>query len=147
MVVELSEVTYTAVVEVQGGREGYARSSDGNPELTLQRPAQVGKVGSGTNPEQLFAAGYAACFQSALMGAASGAGHNASRSVITASVNMGKTENGNFGLSVVFDIEIPDVDQETAEALVAEAHWNCPYSSAVRGNIEVVLNARAVQLA
>jgi Ohr subfamily peroxiredoxin len=147
MVVKLNDVVYTTVVEVQGGRQGHARSSGGKPlDLTLQRPAQVGTSASGTNPEQLFAAGYAACLQSALIGAASCAGHNASRLDIIANVNIGKTENETYELGAVFDIKISGVDQETAESLIAEAHNGCPYSNVVRGNIEVDLNVRALRL-
>jgi Ohr subfamily peroxiredoxin len=143
MVLQVNEIVYTASVEVTGGRDGHARSSDGNLNVTLQRPAQVGKTATGTNPEQLFAAGYAACFQSALIGAAFRAGHNASKSAITANVQLGKTGTDTFGLAVVFDIEIPGVDQETAESLAASAHETCPHSNAVRANIDVTFNVSA----
>ncbi|MEJ7838453.1 MAG: Ohr family peroxiredoxin [Thermomicrobiales bacterium] len=133
----LSETMYTAEVEVTGGREGHASSSDGNLDLTLQRPAQTGKTTGATNPEQLFAAGYAACLQSALIGTASRAGHNASKSVINAAVYLGKTEAGGYGLAVAFDVTMPGLDQATAEDLVATAHAGCPYSNAVKGNIDV----------
>lgn len=136
----LTEISYTAVVEVTGGREGHARSSDGALDVKLQRPAQVGTGAGGTNPEQLFAAGYSACLQSALLGAASRAGYNVSKSVFTSRVSIGKTEVGGYGLAVVFDILIPGLDQATAEDLVAQAHAGCPYSNATRGNIDVTLN-------
>ena len=136
----LIETTYTAVVEVTGGREGHAKSSDGNLDVDLQRPAQVGKSAAGTNPEQLFAAGYAACLQSALLGVASRAGHNVSKSVFTSRVSLGKAGEGTYGLGVEFDILIPGVDQVTAEELVRAAHAGCPYSNATRGNIDVSFN-------
>ena len=136
----LIETTYTAVVEVTGGREGHAKSSDGNLDVDLQRPAQIGKASGATNPEQLFAAGYAACLQSALIGTASRAGHNASKSVFTSRVSLGKTGEDTYGLGVEFDILIPGVDQATAEELVRAAHASCPYSNATRGNIDVSFN-------
>jgi Ohr subfamily peroxiredoxin len=136
----LVEALYTAEVEVTGGREGHAKSADGNLDVELQRPAQVGKTSGATNPEQLFAAAYAACLQSALLGAASRAGHSASRSVFTARVSQGKTEDGGYGLAVAFDVVIPGVDQVVAENLIEAAHATCPYSRAVSGNIDVSFN-------
>lgn len=133
----LEEILYTATVDVTGGREGHAASSDGNLDVTLQRPAQLGKTTGSTNPEQLFAAGYAACLQSALIGTASRAGHNASESKITANVSLGKTVAGGYGLAVAFDVLMPGFEQAKAEELVATAHAGCPYSNAISGNVNV----------
>lgn len=133
----LQETLYTASVDVTGGREGHAESSDGNLDVTLQRPAQLGKTSGSTNPEQLFAAAYGACLQSALMGTASRAGHNAGDSRISARVSLGKMEAGGYGLSVAFDVLMPGFEQAKAEELFAAAHAGCPYSVAIRGNVDV----------
>jgi Ohr subfamily peroxiredoxin len=134
------ERLYTAQATAHGGRQGYVESSDSVLDLDLSMPeAMGGPGGSGTNPEQLFAAGYAACFHSALKLMASREGVDVSESAITARVGIGAREGGGFGLEVHLDAELPDVDRAVAEELVAKAHRVCPYSNATRGNIEVVL--------
>ncbi|GER91429.1 organic hydroperoxide resistance protein [Dictyobacter vulcani] len=134
------KVLYTAEATVQGGRDGQARSSDGNLAVKLSVPKEMGGPGSeGTNPEQLFAAGYAACFQSALMLTARRQKVDASASTVTAKAGIGPVGEGAFGLEVELHVFIPDVDQETGEKLVALAHQVCPYSNATRGNIPVRL--------
>ena len=134
------KILYTAEATVTGGREGHARSSDGNLDVTLHVPqAMGGSGGAGTNPEQLFAAGYAACFQSALITAARRQHVEASKSVITSKVGIGPTGKGGFGLEVELDVQLPDVDRATGEKLVKLAHEVCPYSNATRGNIPVRL--------
>lgn len=131
---------YTADVVVTGGRGGHARSADGNLDVTLATPAEMGGPGgAGTNPEQLFAAGYAACFESALMVAARRQGKQVDDVTIRAIVGIGPVENRGFGLDVELRIMLPGQTRADAEALVAQAHAVCPYSNATRGNIAVEL--------
>lgn len=131
---------YTAEVTVTGGRNGQARSSDSALEVKLSVPREMGGAGElGTNPEQLFAAGYAACFQSALMGAARRKQLDAGSSVITATVGLGPTGRGGFVLEVELHIQLPGVEWAVGEELIALADSICPYSNAVRGNIPVKL--------
>ncbi len=134
------KILYTAEATVQGGREGQARSSDGNLVVNLSVPKEMGgSGGQGTNPEQLFAAGYAACFQSALMQIARRQHVDASQSTIIAKVGIGPIGEGRFGLEVELHVAIPGVDKATGEKLVELAHQVCPYSNATRGNIPVKL--------
>ena len=134
------KVLYTAEVTVTGGRSGLARSRDGALEVKMSVPKEMGgSGGQGTNPEQLFAAGFAACFQSALMGAARRKHVDASPSVITAKVGIGPTGRGGYGLEVELHIELPGVERSVGEELVAIADSICPYSNATRGNIPVKL--------
>ncbi len=131
---------YTAEVTVQGGRGGHAQSSDGHLDVKLSPPAEMGgDGGEGTNPEQLFAAGYAACFQSALIQVARRQHVEAGLSTIHSQVEIGPNGKGGFELAVTLRISIPGVDKETAEKLVEVAHQVCPYSNATRGNIPVTL--------
>ncbi|HVF75650.1 MAG TPA: organic hydroperoxide resistance protein [Acidimicrobiales bacterium] len=135
------DILYTADATAWGGRDGRVASSDGVLDVQLAVPKALGGPGGeATNPEQLFAAGYAACFHSALKLVASKAGIDVSESAITARVGIGATEGGAFGLQVHLDAELPDVERETAEKLVARAHEVCPYSNATRNNVEVVLS-------
>lgn len=132
------ETVYTAEALATGdGRNGRTRTSDGMIDLNLTSPAAMGGSGEGANPEQLFAAGYAACFHSALRKVASGAGADVTDSSVGAQVSIGKDEDGGFGLAVVIEVVIPNVDQSQAEELAEQAHGFCPYSKATRGNIEV----------
>jgi Ohr subfamily peroxiredoxin len=134
------DILYTAEATAWGGREGRVASPDGVLDMTLAIPKALGGPGGeATNPEQLFAAGYAACFHSALKLMASRQGVDVGESAITARVGIGAREGGGFGLEVHLDAELPDVDRAVAEQLVAKAHQVCPYSNATRGNIEVVL--------
>lgn len=133
----LDKVTYTAAVTVTGGRaEGHAVSSDGILDLQLRRPSEMGGPGGASNPEQLFAAGYAACFQGALGVVAGRRRVDTSSSTVVCRVAFGPTGRA-FGLAVELDVSIPDVDGEVGAQLVTEAHQVCPYSNATRGNIEV----------
>jgi osmotically inducible protein OsmC len=127
-----TNAVYTAHVTVTGGREGHATSSDGALNIDLQRPG--GAKPHATNPEQLFAAGYAACFQSALSGVGHQAGVDTSTSTIDAAVSLLKGDDG-YGLGVVFEVKIPGTTREQATELVEKAHQVCPYSNATRGNI------------
>jgi lipoyl-dependent peroxiredoxin len=130
---------YTATATAHGGREGRVESDDGTLVLDLATPAGLGgKGGAGTNPEQLFAAGYAACFQSAMLFVAQQQGGDASGSTVTGHVSIGPNENGpGFALAVRHVVTLPDLDQAAAEKLVHDAHQVCPYSNATRGNVDV----------
>ncbi|CAN5424502.1 organic hydroperoxide resistance protein OhrR [soil metagenome] len=130
---------YTAEATATGGREGRASSSDGVLDLALAVPKEMGGPGGdATNPEQLFAAGYAACFHSALTLVARREREKVEGSSVTADVGIGQ-DGGGFGLAVELKVALPGVERDTAEALVAKAHEVCPYSKATRGNIEVTL--------
>ncbi|MDX6521259.1 MAG: lipoyl-dependent peroxiredoxin [Gaiellales bacterium] len=134
----LTKVLYTAEATVKGGRTGHATSSDGRLDVDLSAPSEMGGAGgSGTNPEQLFAAGYAACFQSALLGVAKGEGLDLSDSEITGRVGIGPTGHGGFGIQVELVIDSPALPSEQARELIAAAHARCPYSNATRGNVDV----------
>lgn len=135
-------ILYTAVVTSTGdGREGHIRSSDGVLEATLHTPKEMGGEGGATNPEQLFAAGYAACFHSALKASSKRHGVNIVDSAVTGEVGIGpKSGGGGFELAVTLNIELGGgVSQEDAERAVQTAHEVCPYSNATRGNVEVTL--------
>ena len=129
---------YTAAATANG-REGRAVSSDGQLDLTLAFPPALGGNGKGTNPEQLFAAGYAACFASALGGVGRAAKVDTGEVSVTAEVSLNKDDEG-FGLSVVLRVELPDeLQNDQGRELVEAAHATCPYSKATRGNIAVEL--------
>lgn len=132
---------YTAIATATGeGRAGgRAVSDDGTLDLTLAVPPALGGRGGGTNPEQLFAAGYSACFQGALGVVARQEKADISGSRVTAAVGFGKNEQGGFGLEVTLTASIPNVDAATAQSLLEKAHQVCPYSNATRGNIKVEL--------
>lgn len=134
------EILYTAEATATGGREGHARTSDGRLEVDLDVPSEMGGPGGpGTNPEQLFAAGYAACFQSALLRIAAGRKLDVSGSRITARVGIGPLESGGFGLAAALDFDAPRIGRDEAVELMIRAHEACPYSRAMRGNIDVTL--------
>jgi osmotically inducible protein OsmC len=144
----LTRILYTAKAVVEGGRRGHGRTSDGRLDVDLSVPTEMdGDGGPGTNPEQLFALGYAACFQSALLGVARGRKLDASDSTITAQVGIGPTGHGGFGLAVALDLHAPHVARAEAEELMLRAHERCPYSNATRGNIEVTLTVDGVAVA
>lgn len=131
---------YTAHATATGeGRNGHVKTDDGMLDLELAMPAGLGGKGGATNPEQLFAAGYAACFHSALKLVARNHKANIEGSVVNAHVGIGQNESGGFGLEATLEVQIPSVDQETAQQLIEAAHQVCPYSNATRGNIEVTL--------
>ena len=133
-------VLYTAEATAWGGREGRAASSDGNVDVQLVVPKELGGPGgAGTNPEQLFAAGYAGCFHSALKLVARKDNLDVSESAITARVGIGANDAGGFGLTVELVAELPGLTAEQGQALLARAHEVCPYSNATRGNVEVTL--------
>ena len=140
MTTPLQKTLYTAKARVTGGRDGHARTDDGLLEVDLRVPQSMGGPGGGTNPEQLFAAGYAACFQSALGVAARRERVDVSGSTVRSQVHIGPVEGGAFGLAVVLEVEIPGADREAAQRVVEAAHQVCPYSNATRGNIDVTLS-------
>jgi Ohr subfamily peroxiredoxin len=134
------DTIYTASALSTGdGRNGHVRTSDGTLDVDLAIPKEMGGAGGALNPEQLFAAGYAACFHSALRGVARQASVTLADDSVTAEVGLGRTGEG-FGLSVVLRIELPGLAADVADDLVAKAHVMCPYSNATRGNIEVELD-------
>lgn len=139
MVTELVKPLYTAEASAVGGREGHVRSADGLLDVDLRPPEAMGGPGGATNPEELFAAGYAACFQSALGVVGRRQKVSVDGSTVTAKVAIGTTAGGGFGLAVALEVHVPDVDAATAQALIEGAHEVCPYSNATRGNIEVTL--------
>ncbi|NJP52299.1 organic hydroperoxide resistance protein [Streptomyces sp. SBST2-5] len=138
MPIQQSDVLYTAVATAHGGRDGRVATDDGRLDVTVSPPKELGGSGTGTNPEQLFAAGYSACFQGALGVVARQEGADVSGSTVTARVGIGKNDDG-FGIIVEIEAEIPDMDAADARALLEKAHQVCPYSKATRGNISVTL--------
>jgi Ohr subfamily peroxiredoxin len=139
----LENVVYTAHTRATGGREGVVKSDDGKLDAKLDPPRQMGGTGTGTNPEQLFAAGYAACFIGALKYVAGTQKIHVPQDVsIDSSVSLGPLANGGkgFGIAVDMKVHIPGMDRAEAERLVREAHEVCPYSNATRGNIDVNLS-------
>lgn len=136
---------YSTKVTAVGGRSGRVRSDDGLLDLRLALPTAIGGSGDATNPEQLFAAGYAACFENAVIhitrDQAAKVGDDDIE--VVATVGMKQNGSGGFHLTVALDVAIAGLDQATAEDIVAKAHAVCPYSNAVRGNIDVALSVTA----
>jgi osmotically inducible protein OsmC len=137
MPIQLTKVSYTTSASARGGRAGHVRSADGLVEFDLARPGTTPEPA--VNPETLFAAGYAACFQSALANRARTKGVDTSDSTVTAHVSLGPSEDGGFGLAVELEVSIPGVEAPLAYELVELAHQFCPYSKATRGNVDVTL--------
>jgi Ohr subfamily peroxiredoxin len=141
------EILYTAEATATGGREGHARTSDGRVDVDLDVPSEMGGTGGpGTNPEQLFAAGYAACFQSSLLRFATGRKLDLNGSRVTARIGIGQLKSGGFGLAAALDLEAPAIGRDEAFELMRLAHETCPYSRATRGNIEVTLTVGGTSL-
>ena len=141
------KVLYTAEATVTGGRDqGHGRTSDGALEVDLRSPVELGGDGGGTNPEQLFAVGYAACFESALKTVARRQKLDADDVSIDSKVSLGPTDERTFTLAVALDVTLPGFDEEQAAELVRAAHTVCPYSNATRGNIDVALTANGRRL-
>ncbi|MGP3983729.1 organic hydroperoxide resistance protein [Streptomyces sp. KR80] len=132
-----TKIVYVAEATAHGGRDGYVTSHDGHLEVQVAMPRQMGGTGEGTNPEQLFAAGYSACFHNALVLVGRRAGYDLSGSTVSAKVGIGPNQNGGYGLAVALNVSLPLLDQELADHFVASAHHVCPYSNATRGNIDV----------
>lgn len=140
MTIQKIDTLYTAVATAENGRDGRVSSDDGQLDVVVNPPKSMGGSGAGTNPEQLFAAGYSACFQGALGVVARKEKADISGSTVTARVSIGKSEAGGFGLEVQLEASIPNVDAATAKDLLEKAHQVCPYSNATRGNIKVELS-------
>jgi len=133
------DALYTAIATSVGGRSGHVKSSDGVLDFEIRPPKEMGGPGgSYTNPEQLFAAGYSACFGSAISHVALQQKLRI-KPTVTAKVSIGNKPGGGFMLAVEMDVNIPDMEQKDAEELVKEAHQVCPYSNATRNNVEVTL--------
>ncbi|MER5808849.1 organic hydroperoxide resistance protein [Streptomyces sp. NPDC002033] len=139
MSITQSDVAYTAVATAENGRDGRVATDDKQLDVVVNPPKELGGSGAGTNPEQLFAAGYSACFQGALSVAARNENVDVAGSTVTAEVGIGKNDEG-FGIIVKITASIPTVDAATAKDLVEKADQICPYSKATRGNITVELN-------
>lgn len=141
----MSDVLFTSHATAKNGREGHVKSNDGIIDVELKNPASDPNAqGNGSNPEQLFAAGYAACFDGALNHVAK-ENNKDIESTTTADVDFMKDpEDGGFKIGVTLNSEIKGVSQEDADDLIKKAHDFCPYSKATRGNIDVKLNAKAV---
>lgn len=135
------KVLYSTAAQATGGRDGHARTQDGRLDVQLSTPRELGGAGGdGVNPEQLFAAGYSACF----LGALKVAGQQAKVRIpqdatVTATVGIGPRDEGGFGITADLVVTLPGIDRETAQALVAAAHQICPYSNATRNNLDVGL--------
>lgn len=139
---DLTKIVYTASVTVTDGRaSGHVHSSDGELDMRLVLPKEMGGPGTGgTNPEQLFAAGYAACFQTACQHTAKQQGKAVTGSSVTANVALGPRRTGGFGLQVELQIRLEGLSKAEAEEIVTKVHASvCPYSNAIRGNVEVAL--------
>jgi lipoyl-dependent peroxiredoxin len=142
----MAKVLYTAAATVTGGRaEGHGVTSDGNLDVNMRTPKELGGDGAGTNPEQLFAVGYAACFEGALGVVAKRERAEVGDVSIDSRVSLLPTEERGFKLAVELDVSLPGVeDAEQATRIVAAAHKVCPYSNATRGNIDVKLTANGL---
>jgi Ohr subfamily peroxiredoxin len=139
MTTQLEKVLYTAHAHTTGGRDGKSKTDDGRLEVTLSSP---GTSGTGTNPEQLFAAGYSACFIGAIKAVAGMQKIDIPADVsIDASVDLGKIPAG-YGIAARLDISLPGLDRAAAQALIDAAHQVCPYSNATRGNIDVTITLK-----
>lgn len=131
---------YTAeAIATGGGRDGHVRSSDGRVDLELAIPQSMGGSGNGSNPEQLFAAGYSACFHSALLLVARQQKIDVSGSSVGGQVSLLSDGQGSLKLAVLLEVVLPGIEHEVAESLAAAAHQVCPYSNATRGNIDVTI--------
>jgi lipoyl-dependent peroxiredoxin len=135
------QTIYTAeALATGGGRDGRTQTADGTIALDLAVPREMGGSGNGANPEQLFAAGYAACFHSALQMVARKAKADLGESSVGARVGIGPNDAGGFGLEVALEVVVPNLPVEQARELAEQAHQVCPYSNATRGNIEVTVS-------
>ena len=136
----MTKILYTAQAHVTGGRDGHGHTADGALEVELRVPKEMGGAGGGTNPEELFAIGYAACFEGALGVAARRRHLGASDATIDSAVSLLSIEDGGYELAVTLNVSLPSIaEHATAAALIEEADQVCPYSKATRGNIAVEL--------
>ncbi|MDT9696762.1 organic hydroperoxide resistance protein [Streptomyces sp. P17] len=134
-----TKIMYVAEATAHGGRDGYVTSQDGQLQLRVAMPPQLGGDGNGTNPEQLFAAGYSSCFHNALVLVGRRAGFDLSASTVAAKVGIGPNKQQGYGLAVALSVSLPVLDADMAAKLVDAAHEVCPYSNATRGNIDVTI--------
>lgn len=144
MITQLKRPIYTAEASVQGGRDGHGHSSDYVLDLDLRPPKEMGGPGGATNPEQLFAFGYAACFQSALAVVGRRERVDTADSTVTAWVTIGDIGGGRYGLAAALEVRLPGVDHDTALRLAQAADAVCPYSNATRGNIAMTLEVAVI---
>lgn len=135
------KTVYEAVVISQGGRDGHVKSTDGILDLPVSLPKSLGGIGTSTNPEQLFAAGYAACFESAVIHIARQRKQSIGKTQVKATVTLGTEASGVFKLAARLEVKIEGSTRDQTLSLVEAAHQICPYSNATRGNIEVVVEA------
>jgi Ohr subfamily peroxiredoxin len=136
------KILYRAEATVTGGRDqGHGRSSDGALDVQLRSPVELGGEGGGTNPEQLFAVGYAACFEGAIKAVARRQKLEADDVSIVSRVDFGPAEDRSYTIAVALDVTLPELDEDQAAEVVEAAHRVCPYSNATRGNIDVALSA------
>jgi lipoyl-dependent peroxiredoxin len=134
------KVLYTAEATATGGREGRVRSTDGAVDLDLAIPKELGGPGGlASNPEQLLASGFAACFDNAVRLVARRKKVSVGQSSVTARVGIGPDASGGFQLAIELHVRLPELDEEVAEQLAADAHRVCPFSNAVRGNVDVTI--------
>jgi lipoyl-dependent peroxiredoxin len=139
---------YTANAEVSGGRNGHGRTDDGALDVDLRRPTDMGGEGGATNPEQLFAVGYGACFEGALAAVARRQRIDLGTTHVDSLVELHSNDDGSFRIEVALDVTIPAVDDPAvAVSLVEAAHVVCPYSNALRGNVDVALTANGEYVA
>jgi Ohr subfamily peroxiredoxin len=144
----LKEVLYTAHAKVAGGREGHVESDDGLIKLDLRLPKEMGGNGGGSNPEQLFAAGYAACFEGAVRFVAGQQKVKVDGASVASSVGIGPRNDSGFGITVKLEVSLPGVEDATALEIVKTAHEKvCPYSHATRGNVDVDISVNGKTLA
>ncbi len=137
------EILYTAKAIATGERNGHVKSDNGVLDIEVRTPVSLGgPKGDFLNPEMLFAGGYAACFDSALMNVIRQEKISAGTTAVTAEVSLGKNDDGKYNLEITLDVLIPAVTQTQAEDLANKAHQVCPYSNATRGNVQVTLKAR-----
>jgi Ohr subfamily peroxiredoxin len=134
-----TKIVYVAEATAHGGRDGFVTSQDGQVDLRVAMPPELGGDGSGTNPEQLFAAGYSSCFHNALVLVGRRAGYDLTGSTVAAKVGIGPNKQRGYGLAVALSVSLPVLDAEIAAKLVDAAHEVCPYSNATRGNIDVTI--------
>ena len=135
-----TKIVYTASATTTGGRQGRAVSSDGILDLELTAPKETGGPGTGTNPEQLFAAGYSACFNGAFLAVAKKAGVSADDAHVTANVGFGPAGEG-YALTVDLEVSAPGLELAQVQELADAAHQVCPYSNAIRGNVPTTVTA------
>lgn len=139
---------YTTHANVSGGRSGTGRTDDGQLDVSLARPKEMGGPGGGTNPEQLFAVGYAACFEGALGAVARRRKIDLGETSIESMVSLIALDDGSFRISASLDVDVPLIDDDAlAVELVEQAHTVCPYSNALRGNVDVALSVNGVWVA